>query len=166
MPGPTLRTDIVDVYVFRCRKPGHACDVEFLQLRRAASAVLPGSWQPVMGHTLDGETAAQAALRELREETGFAPGAGVEAAWQLEEPNAYFLARLDCVMLSPCFAVRVAAGVEPTLNPEHDAARWVKRDATDRAFLWPGQRKAVAQIVRDVLEPGSPVEAVLRVRLP
>lgn len=168
MPGPTLRTDIVDVYVFRTCAPGvparGACAVEFLQLRRAASEPLGGTWQPIMGHALSGERASATALRELREETGYAAGAGLVGLWALEEPNVYFLDVADAVMLGPCFAARVAAGVEPRLDAEHDAARWVPRDHADRAFLWPGQRKAIAQIIRDILEPGSAVEPVLRVQ--
>lgn len=172
MPGPALRTDIVEVYVFRrtpgpgsAPAPGSAArgNVEFLQLRRAAGAVLAGSWQPVMGHVEAGESAAACALRELREETGYAPGAGLIGLWQLDEPNVYFLASADAVMLGPCFAAEAEPGREPVLNHEHDAARWVRRDHADRAFLWPGQRRAVGQVIRDVLEPDSPVAAVLRV---
>lgn len=153
MPGPTLRTDIVDVYVFRGRT---GRSVEFLQLRRSAGATLPGTWQPVMGHILEGETAAACAARELREETGYGAGAGVVTGfWQLESPNVYFMHAAECMMMSPCFAVRVEPGREPVLNPEHDAARWIRRDYADCAFLWPGQRQAIGQVIRDLLEPGA-----------
>ena len=158
MPGPAIRTDIVDVYVFRGDRTR---SLEFLQLRRAATAMLPGTWQPVMGHVRDDETASQCARRELAEETGFG-GDEVLGWWQLESPNAYFLHARDCMMLSPCFAVRVGPRAEPALNHEHDASRWVCRDAADRAFLWPGQRQAITQIVRDIVEPGSPAEPYLR----
>src|SRR4051812_5160568 len=97
---PAVRTDIVEVFVFR-RLVGHG--VEFLQLRRTP-APLAGSWQPVMGHVEPGETATAAALRELREETGYAPGSGLLRFWQLELVNTFFLASLDAIMLSPGFA--------------------------------------------------------------
>lgn len=159
MNGPVVRTDIVDVYVFR-GQAGHSAT--FLQLRRAVTAALPGTWQPVMGHIEPGETAAQCAMRELLEETGYARDR-ITGFWQLEEPNIYFLQASNSMMLSPCFAVRVDDGHEPILNPEHDALRWIARDHVDRAFLWPGQRRAVDQIIRDLIDPDSPAEPWLRV---
>ncbi|HEX9708613.1 MAG TPA: NUDIX domain-containing protein, partial [Candidatus Thermoplasmatota archaeon] len=105
MPGPSIRTDIVDVYVFRLPKRAvpataapRAARPEFLQVHRATGA-LSGTWQPVMGHVRDGETAVEAALRELGEEAGYALGRGLRALWQLESPNTYFLASHDCMML-------------------------------------------------------------------
>ncbi|MBI1335934.1 MAG: NUDIX domain-containing protein [Phycisphaera sp.] len=170
MAGPTLRTDIVDVYVFRViRRPGETAPaVRFLQLHRCAGA-LSGTWQPVMGHVHEGERSTRTALRELAEETDYAPKHGLLRVWQLESVNTYFLASHESVVLSPCFAALVADDVEPQLNEEHDAHRWVERDAADRAFLWPGQRQALAEIVREfvpvVMGGVSEVEALLRVRL-
>jgi 8-oxo-dGTP pyrophosphatase MutT (NUDIX family) len=157
MPGPSVRTDIIDVYVFRRQRETTA----FLQLRRCVPP-LSGTWQPVMGHVEPGETAAAAAVRELREETGFGHDAGLLGLWQLESLNAFFLAQADCVMLSPCFAAEVSPDCEPVLDATHDAARWVAAADADHAFIWPGQRQAIAQIVRDILPPDSPVAAALR----
>ena len=163
MTGPAIRTDIVDVYVFR-RPSGGTARVEFLQLhRQVGEKDLPGTWQPVMGHMEAGETAARTALRELGEETGFTPAAGLTGFWQLESPNAYFLHSHECFVMSPCFAVEVEPALEPRLDASHDTYRWVGRSGVDRAFLWPGQRQAIGQIVRDVLEPGAPAEPVLRI---
>lgn len=165
MPGPNLRTDIVEVYVFRrdASQRG-ALGVEFLQLHRCRGAVAQ-TWQPVMGHVEAGETAAQAAQRELAEETGFAPGHGLLALWQLESVNAYFLASHDAVMLSPGFAAEVRAQQEPRLDEAHDDFRWVARDQADCRFLWPGQRQAISQIIRDILPADSPVAPLLRLPL-
>lgn len=181
MPGPRLLTDIVEVYAFR-RLPRPAdpaqgavaasipCphDLEFLQIRRT-KAPMAGAWNTVMGHVEPGETAAQAALRELAEETGFAPAAKPSVAstptappgrlvlrfWQLELVNTYFLASLDAVMLSPGFAVELSPGQDPILDEAHDASRWVPRDHAPLAFLWPGQRAAIDHIVHDILAPTS-----------
>jgi len=149
MPGPTVRTDIVDVYVFRLTGGGCA-GVEFLQARRVKGK-MAGTWQPVMGHIEAGETAVDTAMRELAQETQYKPNAGLIGMWQLESVNTYFLASEDCVVLAPCFGAQVDAGVEPRLNDEHDAFRWVRRDHVDRVFVWPGQRVAIEQIVRDIL---------------
>ena len=67
-----MRTDAVDVYVFRefggdqRAMPERA---EFLQIRRVKEPAA-GTWQTVMGGIDEGEKAIDAAMRELREEIG------------------------------------------------------------------------------------------------
>ncbi len=156
----SIRCDLIDVYVFR-RRAGSA---EFLQLRRTHPP-LAGSWQPVMGHTEPGEPAAACAVRELHEETGLKPGqAGppLLGLWALEEVHPYFVAALDAVMLSPRFAAEVSEGWEPVLNGEHDAARWVAQGEVEQAFMWPGQRGACAEVVREIIA-GTAVAELLRI---
>ncbi|MBX3410489.1 MAG: NUDIX domain-containing protein [Phycisphaeraceae bacterium] len=152
---PTLRTDIVDVYVFR-RGPG----LEFLQLRRTDGAYA-GSWQPVMGHVEPGERAAACARRELLEETGLdAAGAHALGFWALQAVRPYFIPALDCVMLSARFAVEAAPGWAPVLCAEHDAHRWV---AGAEAFVWQGQRETCGEIgaLLDALARGGEGAAYL-----
>jgi len=163
MRGPVIRSDIVDVYVFRRRSERRAGDVEFLQLHRTAGQALAQTWQPVMGHMEQGETAARTALRELEEETGFAPDAGLLGFWQLESPNTYFLHSHEAIVRSPCFGAQVAPGAEPRLDDSHDQVRWLAPDHADRYLLWPGQRNAVREVLRDILEPGAPAEPMLRI---
>ncbi len=162
-----IRSDIIDVYVFRRLNPAAvavAANVQFLQLRRRSGA-LGGTWQTIMGHSHDGETAVQTALRELHEETGFEPPTLLNL-WQLEEVNTYFLASHDAIVMSPCFAAEVAPGSEPVLNDEHDAIRWLPRDHCDLHFIWPGQRQAIAGICRDILAGNAPARELLRIKLP
>ena len=160
MTGPAIRTDIIDVYVFR---RGHRSrGVEFLQLRRS-SGTLAKTWHPVMGHIEPGETATAAALRELAEETGYRPEDGLLGFWQLERVNTYFLARLDAVMMSPCFAAEADPNITPNLDEAHDQVRWVGHDHVDRTFMWPGQRQATGEILREVISPDSIASAVLRI---
>jgi 8-oxo-dGTP pyrophosphatase MutT (NUDIX family) len=158
--------------------------VEFLQGRRAKGH-LKGTWQPVMGHVEEGETAAAAAVRELAEEAGYAVAvgnargsgaAGLPAAsaktiggliglWQLENLNTYFLASIDTIVMGPGFAAEVTPGLDPVMDDSHDAFRWVPRDHADRHFIWPGQRQAIDQVLRDVLDPDSPTRDVLKISL-
>lgn len=152
---PTLCTDIVDVHVFRPAARG----VEFLQLRRAPGSALGETWHNVMGHIEPGESALQAALRELREETALAP----LELWQLEGVNTYFLARRDAIMMCPVFAARVAADAAPQLSAEHAAHRWLPGADAAAEFLWPGQRQSVREVLAIIVGKHAS-EPLLRIR--
>lgn len=154
--GPRLRSDIVEVYVFRKAGP----HVEFLQLHRTTDP-LKGTWQPIMGHVEQGETAVRAAVRELAEEVSLWTGdEALVGIWALEQVHPYYVAAVDAIVLGPRFAAEVRPGWEPKLNPEHAAARWV-RDAS--AFLWPGQRRAAEELLSDIADHASPTRHLLRV---
>ena len=139
MTGITVRTDLVDVYVFKVV----GGSVELLQLRRATEP-LNGTWQPVMGHIEAGETAIEAALREVREEVGLA--LDPESLHPLEQVHPYFLPRQNAIMLSPRFAARVDATWTPTLNEEHSDWRWVTMADVETMFMWPGQWASIREL--------------------
>lgn len=153
--GPRVRTDIVDVFVFRRSAGGF---VEFLLLERAGEP-MKGTWQPVMGHVECGERAEETAKREMREEVGLARGdAPVMGFWALEQTYPYFVPQIDCIVLSPRFAVEVSPGWEPTLNSEHSGAKWARvsagatlESAEMGQFHWPGQKAAVGEILREIV---------------
>lgn len=152
--GARIRSDIVDVYVFRRGLEG----VEFLQLLRA-SEPLKGTWHPIMGHMEAEESAARTAVRETREEVGLDVVA--TGMWALEQVHPYYVAAIDCIVLSPRFAVEAPAGWQPRLNGEHSAARWVR--GTEE-FMWPGQRAAVNEILAEIGGAGQARDA-MRVRM-
>ncbi len=157
--GPSLRTDIVDVYVFRRDEHGA---ISFLQLRRAAEP-LAETWHPIMGHVETSETAIQCAARELSEEVGLVVESDVVlGAWALEQVHPYFVAEIDVIVLGPRFAVEVAFDWSPTLNEEHSEARWVEEGEARSRFLWPGQRAAAAEI-HSVIVPGGETAEHLRI---
>lgn len=143
---------MVDLYVVR---RGDARGYQALQLRRTREP-LARTWQPVMGHALAGERATQTVAREAREEIGLDLVALASAGrvWQLEQVHPFYIAAIDCVVLSPRFLALVEPGWGPTLNHEHDASRWVGLDDADRHFTWPGQLAALREIER-ILAPGS-----------
>lgn len=156
--GPRLRSDIVDVYIFRCA----ASKIDFLQLLRAGEP-LKDTWHPIMGHVETGETAVQTAIRELQEEVGLTPqDPALRGCWSLEQVHPYYVAAIDCIVLSPRFAVEVAADWSPRLNREHSAARWVSDNS---AFTWPGQKAAVDEIRTEIAPPDSAARQALRLRL-
>lgn len=161
--GPILRTDVVDVQVFRVEGEGVGRRVEFLQLLRSDGS-LTGTWQPVMGHAHVGESAVACALRELEEEVGLAPGmADLVGVWALEQVHPFFLAHVDVIMLSPRFCAQVTQQWTPTLNHEHSDHRWVAAEEAKRAFMWPGQAAAIREILEYIVEGSSLVRERVRV---
>ncbi len=149
-------SEIVDVYVFRKR----IVEVEYLLLHRAPEEVLAGTWQAVHGRIEAGERAYETALRELREETRLTP----RSFFQIDVVNTFYLVKDDTVHHCPCFAVEVDEDAEPVLNGEHDAYRWVSLEAAIAQFPWPGQRRAIREIDREIVQ-GGPALEFLRISL-
>jgi dihydroneopterin triphosphate diphosphatase len=153
-----LRYDMVNCYVVR---PGELPRThELLQLRRAPGEVLAGAWSVIRGGIEKDETAWQAALRELREETGLRP---IEF-YQLDTIDLFYLASNDGLWHVPGFCAVVERDAVITLNEEHDAFRWVTRDRIDADFLWPGERAQLAELCREILDDG-PAKRYLRIVL-
>ena len=107
----SVRVSLVDLYVLRGAGPSLEC----LTLRRAAGGRCPGSWETVHGHIEPGEQPAEAAQRELREETGLAP----LRLYNLSRVELFYQHRQDEVALVPVFVAFVAPEAE--VGPEHRA---------------------------------------------
>lgn len=160
-PGPRVRTDIVDVYLF-ARPPQQDGTVSFLQLQRAEEP-LAGTWHPVMGHVEPNESAVQCALRELAEEVGLTPSSpDLIGLWALEQVHPFYVASMDAVVMSPRFAAEVRFGWMPNPDSEHSAYRWVRTDDAN-LFMWPGQRETVLEILDSLLPDNSPNREFLRI---
>ncbi len=144
---PDIRADGVAVYIYR-RTPL----LEFLQIRRSEkTGEYQGSWQTVYGGVEAGETAVQAALRELREETGLKP----MAMWQVEYLESFYFMPHDYVLVMPVFAVEVARDAVPQLNDEHDDFRWVNEPHIDTSFMWRTQREALRYLLEELHRPSG-----------
>lgn len=155
-PVTSIRVALVDVYVLRGAGPALEC----LVLRRGAAGRCPGSWEAVHGHIEADERPAEAALRELQEETGLTP----LRLYNLSRMESFYLHRSDEVALVPVFAAFVSPEATVQLGPEHDRSEWLAPEAARRRFAWPREGRAVEDIL--VLLAGGDagaVEDVLRV---
>ncbi len=152
----SVRVSLVDLYVFRGAGPSLEC----LTLRRAAGGRCPGSWEVVHGHIEPGERPAEAAERELREETGLVP----LRLYNLSRVELFYQHRQDEVALVPVFVAFVEPNGEVALSREHDHFEWLPVAGATQRLAWPRERRALEDAVT-LLGEGSagPVEDVLRI---
>ena len=110
-----------------------------------------GYWHQIAGGVEEGETDAEAARRELEEETGLAadPGPLRHAfAYPLaEEPERRgdYPSGTDSIAVS-CFLVDVEPGWEPRLDWEHDDYRWCPPAEARVLLRWADAADAVEKL--------------------
>ncbi len=100
-----------------------------------------GFWQPVTGKIDAGETAAQAAQRELSEETWL-----TARVRPLDYVHAFAMRQTQPPLLieETAFAVEAPEGFEPRLDPsEHRAFEWLPRAQAIERFEFEGLKEAV-----------------------
>jgi len=97
---------------------------EYLAVHRSPDQ--GGYWHCIAGGVEEGESAAAAAVRELREETGLtAPAEPIDAAFEYDGVHV------------DCFLAEAPAGWEPQLDWEHDGYRWLAAGAAADLMRWP-----------------------------
>jgi 8-oxo-dGTP pyrophosphatase MutT (NUDIX family) len=129
-----------EVFVF-VRRGG-----EYLVLHRSEPQ---GSyWHCVAGGVESGESYAQAAARELREETGL----GAEPIdlrrpydYALEEREPRRIRGADSIHVE-CFLAEAPSGWEPELDWEHDDYRWCRPDEAASLLFWPEPREVLEEL--------------------
>jgi dATP pyrophosphohydrolase len=119
----------------------HTPDLQVLLLERADH---PGFWQSVTGSQDEGETLAQTAARELREETGLDAARYGLSDWRKQ--NQYEIYKRWRHRYAPgvthntehVFSLLVPQPLPVTLAPrEHLRYEWLAwREAADKAFAW------------------------------
>ena len=133
---------------------------EFLQMLRSPERYMGDTWQLCTGGIYDGETATQAMLREIEEETGLTP----DEFYQLDVVSTFFLSRIDALVTSPMFCAVVDPAAVVVLNDENTDHRWVDQAEILSRVMWPGERTALAELEREILKDG-PAKPYLKIDL-
>ena len=148
-----IRSNGVSVYVCRTGV-GRDC---YLLLHRSGDA--DGRfWQGVSGSIEPGETAPEAVLRELVEETALRP----ESLYTTDQVELFYDMTKDRIYMAPIFVAFVAGDAEARLSPEHTEYRWVDADEAVRCMPYLTQKDALRRIDAEFVR-GTPDE---RLRIP
>ena len=151
----SISVGTIDVF---CVDPSEG-DWHVLTLQRATDTRCPTAWETVHGHIETGESPAEAAVREVHEETGLS----VQRLYNVTV-QPFYLHKLATVELAVVFAAFVDRAQPITLGAEHMRHEWLAPDAALDRFVWPRERAALLEILH-LLKSGDagPVEDVLRV---
>ena len=109
---------VIDAYVYRYAKT----KLKFLTLKRSKTKMYEHLWQGVAGKIEDGETASQAAIRELKEETQITLPTEPKFLYKIERPiekggNFMYV-----------FHYESDKELKPTLDHEHTDFGYYKKD--------------------------------------
>jgi dATP pyrophosphohydrolase len=155
-PAASIEAGVIDLFVIRIAPDGW----RVLALERAPDVRCPGAWEVVHGSIQGGESPEDAAVRELREETGLSP----ERLYSVTV-NPFYVAKTRTVQLAVVFAAFVPVAGEVMLGEEHTAHRWLTVDEAAEQLFWPAERRTLRTIA-EMFPDGHAgrAEDVLRVR--
>jgi len=146
----------VDVFVIRPLANGW----RVLALQRRLGTRCPGAWEPVHGHIEPGEEPEDAAIREVREETGLE----IDRLYVVRV-QPFYLRKTRTVQLAIVFAAFVSEPADVTIAGEHQRGEWLTVDDALTRLAFPGERASLRELV-ELLGSGDagPVDDVMRVR--
>lgn len=122
-------------------------DKKILLMRRTGDepgADHVGEWALPAGKLERGETPEQAARRETREEAGYDHDGGLSPLMHSDDERVDFTTYLAH-----------SRRFEPTLNNEHDRAKWVALDEAQKLPLHPGVRAALDKLAQRTRKAGG-----------
>ena len=147
---PKIVSDVVDTYVFRTVN----ARVQFLVVRRRPEVALGDTWQSIHGKIAHGETAVEAARREIVEHTSIIPS----QMYTADYISQFYDHVTDTIVLAPTFAARVPARSKPKLSAEYSDYAWCDLEETTGRLMWSAHRWAVRHIYDVIAMSGDEAE--------
>ena len=160
-PRAGSRSPVIRVFDCHLARPASGGGHEFLLLRRASHKIYAGSWRMVGGKLAADETAWQACLREIAEETQLP----VTRLLSVPYVNRFYEWQHDRINDIPVFVALTRASANPVLDDEHSEYEWLALETALERLPWPGQRdglRAAAALLND----GELLQGFLEVSLP
>jgi dATP pyrophosphohydrolase len=142
---PKIKVKQVDSYIYRNTATGPI----YLMLKRNTGKYYEHLWQGVAGKIEKGETAWQAVVRELEEETGKKP----VKVFVADHIASFYDARKDRLQMVPIFGIEVDNS-EVQLSEEHSEYKWVSFEEALTLLTWKGQKEGL-RIVHDEIMSGD-----------
>lgn len=116
-------------------------------------------WCHVTGKIEDNETAWQAFIRELREETGVL----INHLYSAEYIEQFYEHQKNCITLVPIFVALLPNDTEICINEEHTEYKWCSLDEAKALVPFPNQR-VVYDHVWQVFVENKPSE-LMRIKI-
>jgi dATP pyrophosphohydrolase len=116
-------------------------EAKYLLLKRSAK-YLKGTWQMVTGKIEENETAYEAAIREVKEETGII---NLEL-FSADTVETIYMKSFDKITLIPVFIAFVEIFEVSLSISEHDAYEWVSLEEANDRLVWSEQKRVLKHI--------------------
>ena len=132
---------VIDAYVYSYENN----KLSFLLLKRSKTKIYEFLWQGVTGKIEKGELAWQAALRELKEETGLT----AHKMFVADYVSKFYEKHGDRINLVPVFGIEVK-NKKVSLSEEHCNFKWLSFKEAHAKLTWNGQKKGL-KVVHNML---------------
>ncbi len=147
---PKIVSKYVQVHIARINE--RTKSREFLALKRSPDLIVyPNLWQTITGTIEKKETAAQAALREIREETGLS----IQNIRTIPYVASFYDPKSDEINLTPVFGAIVDSDAKVTLSAEHQDFKWASYEKCLKIFELPAHRLGLKYFLETVLNASN-----------
>ena len=128
---------VIDAYVYSYESN----KLSFLLLKRSRTKIYEYLWQGVAGKIEKNELAWQAALRELKEETGLT----AQRIFVADYVSKFYEKHGDRINLVPVFGIEVK-NKKVFLSDEHCNFKWLSFKKAYDKLTWSGQKKGLEAV--------------------